>query len=149
MKQDWQDRFWVKVSVGAHDECWPWHAVLDRDGYGKFYLAGSRTVLAHRVAYERLLGPIPEGLVIDHLCRNRRCQNPLHMEPVTMAENKRRGESFSIKNAKKTHCPQGHPYDGINTYIHPSTGYRHCRECKRVRDRVGYIPLDAAGKAVK
>ncbi|MEU5322933.1 HNH endonuclease signature motif containing protein [Streptomyces sp. NPDC021056] len=92
-------------------------------------------VLAHRYAWELLREPIPAGLVIDHLCRNRRCVNPGHLEVVTLAENTRRGFGISTFNALKTHCPQGHPYSVENTYIHPRNSARICRACARERDR--------------
>ena len=88
-----------------------------RDGYGRIGVTVAanqrRTVLVHRAAYELARGPIPEGLQIDHLCRVRACINPSHMEPVTQRTNILRGEAISAKNAKKTTCPRGHPYDMV------------------------------------
>jgi hypothetical protein len=118
-----------RISIGDAESCWDWHGSLDRDGYGK---ASSR--LAHRVVYEALKGPVEDGLVIDHLCRNRVCCNPRHMEIVSNAENILRGSSWSAVNARKTHCPQGHPYDEENTYL-TRLGKRQCRSCHRKRDR--------------
>ena len=83
---------------------------------------------AHRVSWELLVGPIPEGLELDHLCRNHGCVNPDHLEPVTHAVNVRRGRG-GTSWAQKKHCPQGHPYDDANTYLY--RGRRSCRECSR------------------
>lgn len=110
--------------------CWIWQKGFDEDGYGKLVDKRGKgtTVRAHRVSYEKFKGPIPEGLILDHLCRNPPCINPDHLEPVTHSINSRRGIGFAAINAVKTHCPQGHPYEGRNLYIHPS-GSRICRKC--------------------
>lgn len=121
-------RFWVRVEKG--DGCWLWHGTRC-DGYGHFRGHG-KSRGAHRIAYELLIGPVPEGLELDHLCRNRGCVNPAHLEPVTHEENWRRGQSFSAVNAQKTHCPHGHEYTPENTYrsaSHPRS--RRCRQCIR------------------
>ena len=120
-------RFWSKVAIGAPDECWPWIACINKKGYGHFRLKG-RLNRAHRVAYELITGLIPAGLTIDHLCRNRKCVNPQHLEAVTMKTNTLRGESPAALNAKKTHCKRGHPFDEANTIIE-LYGARRCREC--------------------
>lgn len=138
-----EQRFWSKVKKNgamppqatAQGACWDWKAGKTKAGYGVFRPAHGQGTLAHRYAYELLIGPIPEGLVIDHLCRNRGCVNPDHMEPVTTGENTRRGFGISTWNRLKTHCPKGHPYDVENTYIHPSNNGRICRQCARERDR--------------
>lgn len=121
-------RFWEKVE--KTDTCWNWAAYKRADGYGEFWLNG-QSRYAHRVAYELEVGEIPEGLTIDHLCRNTSCVNPSHLEPVTHAENVRRGDA-GWRNAIKTHCPHGHPYDEANTYVNPD-GRRDCRACHRDR----------------
>lgn len=117
-----EDRFWIYVERG--DSCWQWTGVRDEKGYGRHHL-GRKPVKAHRFSYELLVGPIAPGLVIDHLCRNPGCVKPDHLEPVTAAENTRRGNSI------KAACPKGHPYDERNTLITKSGG-RACRECNRL-----------------
>lgn len=100
------ERFWSKVARGSDDECWPW---LDgKSAYGAFW-DGERTHGAHRWAYMHAVGPIPDGLVIDHLCRNTRCVNPRHLEPVTHAENTRRGLANPRPRPAKSHKPQPRP----------------------------------------
>lgn len=97
--------------------------------------------LAHRFAYEDIVGPILEGLTIDHLCRVRHCVNPAHLEPVTHLENVRRGNG-GLNQLAKTHCPKGHPYDEENTYRLPSRpSGRYCRACRRERNRAQYMKL--------
>lgn len=127
-------RFWSKVDRGEHDECWPWTACDDgRGGYGVFWLRG-RNVLAHRVAYMDANGPIPDGLQIDHLCRNRRCCNPNHLEPVTIRTNVLRGIGVTAENARKTHCIHGHEFTPENT-VHRPAGGRSCRACDNAKAR--------------
>lgn len=124
MITDDEMRFWSKVDKTGG--CWEWTAVTDGRGYGKFWFDG-RMVRAHRWSYEHVVGPIPERLQLDHLCRNRGCVNPEHLEPVTNHENTLRGVSHQ---AAKTHCPQGHLYDTENTYV-DTHGGRNCRACRR------------------
>lgn len=97
----------------------------DRAGYGRLTKHG-RHLLAHRASYEFIVGPIPDGLVIDHLCRNTSCVHPGHLEPVTHAENIRRG----LAGGLKTQCKHGHDYTPENTYVDPK-GWRRCRQCHR------------------
>jgi hypothetical protein len=133
------DRFMAKVEVGASG-CWVWTAGLGRGGYAKFKAEG-RTVGAHRWAYEHFVGPIPEGLQLDHTCHDpascvapcphRRCVNPSHLEAVTCQENLLRGGTFQAANAAKTHCVHGHEYTPENTMA--DGGGRSCRTCKRAQ----------------
>lgn len=126
-----EERFWAKVTGGDVDQCWEWTGSRAGGGYGEFYVSKikgkQRKMPAHRWAYETLRVEIPFGLQLDHLCRNRECVNPWHLEPVTHLENNRRGEK-----AHRTHCPAGHGYSSENTYI-ASRGDRQCRICIRKR----------------
>lgn len=117
----------------ADDGCWLWEGSHDQHGYGKIEYPTGKKVFVHRVGYELLVGPIPGGLVIDHLCRVHNCWNPAHLEPVTSEENVRRGIG-RLHNILKTHCPRGHPYDEKNTYITASGG-RACKTCTAVASR--------------
>ncbi|HEY5055470.1 MAG TPA: HNH endonuclease signature motif containing protein [Acidobacteriaceae bacterium] len=114
------------------DDCWEWQGKRS-NGYGYFSLNG-KYVKAARFAYEMFIGPIPEGLQLDHLCRNRACCKPWHLEPVTNRVNGLRGVSPCAVNVAKTECPKGHPYDAANTVI-AANGWRKCRECNRIAMR--------------
>ena len=128
------DRFWARVVGDNPLRCWRWIGSGGR-GYGIFHVPGRGNVGAHRFAYEQMRGPIPAGLTLDHLCRNRWCVNPAHMEPITTGENVRRGVGLSAENARKVTCPRGHEYTGRDT-----DGRRYCRPCnteaaRRYRER--------------
>lgn len=118
----------------SSDECWLWTGSLDRHGYGRGYYKGKTTRLMHRAMYDLVVGPIPPGLELDHLCRTPRCVNPAHLEPVTPEENARRAamvpKGVAITNAAKTHCDAGHRFDVANTYWR-GNGRRGCRSCNR------------------
>jgi hypothetical protein len=117
-------RFWSKVDKTG--DCWEWTAART-NGYGVFRIGGrkdGRLVPAHRHAYEELVGPIPNGLQIDHLCRNPACVNPSHLEPVTQKENILRGESWPARNAAKDSCPR------CGDEFSVQVGGRYCRRCR-------------------
>jgi hypothetical protein len=135
------ERFWSKVDIGDWQDCWLWTAGAG-GGYGKFTL-GSRTdgtmrsERAHRVAYELLVGPVPEGLELDHVrdwgCTSTLCVNPLHLEPVTHVENVRRGDAVTHQS-RKSHCKHGHAFDEANTYRY-GNNWRGCRLCRKMAVR--------------
>lgn len=125
-----QARFWMRVTKDYH---WLWTGTVDTNGYGRVIIDG-RNMAAHRVAYEWLVGPIPEGLELDHLCKVRHCVNPAHLEPVTHKENTARGDTITARASAKTHCPRGHVLAGEN--LVPSSlrnGRRDCLACSRLR----------------
>ena len=128
------DRLWAKVEITGF--CWLWTGATDSHGYGKFKL-DRRDRGAHRLVYEILVGPIPPGLQMDHLCRVRRCVNPDHLDVVTNRDNALRGWGFAAANATKTHCSKGHPFDVINTRVRINGG-RQCRACDREVKRRAY-----------
>ena len=133
-------RFWSKVNfdgpVPSHaphlGKCWLWTGATDPLDYGTFW-NGTKYVKAYRWAYEFCIRTIPDGLSIDHLCRTPSCVNPDHLEAVSLRENILRGTSPTAKNAAKTHCPQGHPYNVENTYHNPARVERKCRVCGRAQ----------------
>lgn len=134
LKQPVIPRFMAKVNQTS--ACWLWTAWLDKNGYGKFWLAG-RNAGAHRVAHQLFIGPIPPGYEVDHLCFVRSCVNPEHLEAVTPSENVRR---MVLRRTpyqhKRDRCPNGHEYDTENTSVTP-TG-RACKTCKADANRAYY-----------
>ena len=120
-------RFWSKVRKTPNG-CWLWTACLNEHGYGVFELH-RRTFKAHRISYVLLKGQIPEGLELDHVCRNPKCVNPGHLEPVTHRENILRGDTVWGIAARRPTCVHGHLLSGHNLYIRPN-GSRNCLQCK-------------------
>jgi hypothetical protein len=142
-----EERFFGHVMRDMDSGCWLWGPfVHPKTGYGMFSL-DRKQIGAHRAAYILFVEDIPDGLQIDHLCRVRHCVNPAHLEVVTARENTRRSLSPAAANARKTHCPQGHPYSGENLYVVAKTGARLCRTCLRIHDRERTERLRAARAA--
>lgn len=132
MRANTRINFWEKVV--KTESCWNWVGYINkRWGYGYFKLDGKHWRV-HRLAYEIVVGDIPTGKQLDHLCKNRLCVNPSHLEPVTNKENVLRGDGLTAINARKTECHRGHQLLGENLYITPS-GYRNCRECRTISQR--------------
>lgn len=130
-------RFWAKVIVEQHarmaSACWTWVGSYDWEGYGQSNRKG-QVLKAHRMAWLALVGPIPDDLQLDHLCRLRACIRPAHLDPVTQRENILRGIGPSARNARKTLCDSGHPLSDSNLRI-TSCGKRECVECRREWNR--------------
>jgi hypothetical protein len=129
---NFEDRFWMKVDKQFLG-CWLWAGAIHKKtgygGIGRGKRSNWKSLLAHRVSYELLRGPIPAGLQIDHLCRIRHCVNPDHLEAVTAKTNTLRGESVSALNAAKTHCKYGHPLTADN--LTNNLKWRECKACVR------------------
>lgn len=138
-----EERFWEKVNRDGPipDErpglgpCWEWTAGTTAQGYGGFHPSKTVMVLAHRWSLQQAQGELDPMKVVDHLCRNRRCVNPDHLEQVTNEENLRRGAGFALRNGMRDSCKNGHPYTADNTYIEPNGNGIRCRACARIRDR--------------
>jgi HNH endonuclease len=121
-------KLFARVDV-VPDSCWMWTGPLS-DGYGRTGKDKDRDQLVHRIVYKNLVGPIPDGFQLDHLCRNRACCNPAHLEPVTQKVNLLRGEGACAQHARKTHCKRGHEFTPENTG-NASKGGRYCITCSR------------------
>lgn len=129
------DRVLYRMEPEPNSGCWLWTGARTLNGYG-FISYHGRNEMAHRIAYGLFVGPIPEGKTLDHLCRQRACINPKHLEPVTLRENVLRNTSLVAANAVKTHCLRGHPLSGDNLYT--GGGQRACRACRRTAALASY-----------
>lgn len=118
-----QERFWSKAETTPKG-CWEWQGNRSRLGYGRFHLNGE-SWMAHRIAYAIHVAEVPPHLTLDHLCRNRACVNPAHLEPTPQRVNVWRGVGPTADNHRKVTCPEGH------TYNVRYNGHRRCRECRR------------------
>ena len=132
----------LMARVYRTDSCWLWLGPVDDEGYARMRVPGFPTKLAaHRISYEVFVGRIPDGLTIDHLCRNPSCMNPKHLEPVPMVVNIKRGYGIGMRNAAKTACAKGHPYVP-GSFIEEQIGHgkvgRRCVICRRKRERAAY-----------
>lgn len=136
-------RLWEKVPSRPTEGCWLWIGCPKPNGYGVLRVGG-KNVYAHRLSYELLVGPIPDGLTIDHLCGVRNCVNPAHLEPVTRGENCLRGGSPLAQNARKTHCKHGHEFTVENTSLVKNG--RQCRTCLKEKDDRRYGNPDYLAK---
>lgn len=133
-----EERFWLRVNKNGPipanrpelGPCWLWKGTITFFGYSHFWI-NHKEVRAHRFSYKLLIGAIPDGLHLDHLCRVRSCVNPYHLEPVTNRINILRGDAPAAINARKTHCIHGHPFDAVNTWHYK--GFRFCKTCRRRR----------------
>ena len=127
------DRIFDGINTRSKKKCWEWNLSIGTHGYGQigWYFSGkSAGTTAHRVAWVAVNGPIPEGMTIDHLCRNRKCVNPNHLQLLTNEEN-----ASNNGNSLKTHCVRGHAYEGDNLYKSPR-GDRRCRECAKITHKI-------------
>lgn len=150
-----EERFYAKVDKESGPvpesrpdlgHCWLWMGGNSANGYGRFPVGAHRSIPAHRWSYEQIAGPVPPGLELDHLCRNRLCVNPDHLEAVTHEENLARSPLIvTMINRRKTRCPQGHEYTPENTHIQKSGG-RRCRTCVRNETRLRARARRATGR---
>lgn len=143
------DRFWERVEVHQPAGCWQWRGqVRKSDGYAVAHFHRLGTFQAYRVSYSLLIGPIPEGMTLDHLCRNRSCVNPDHLQVIDSVTNALRGYGTSAMNKRRTHCIYGHPFTPENTYVTPGRHrMRTCRICAKRRSAATTRKITEANRA--
>jgi hypothetical protein len=130
LKELLTDRKFDSKAIADSSGCLLWTGPIDRkDGYGRFYDGSGKTTGAHQYAFRRAYGPVPEGKVVDHICRTRNCVNHSHLRAISAVENTMIGEGIAAMNAAKTYCAHGHPLFGENLYVRPN-GERDCRKCR-------------------
>lgn len=145
---DPMEALWPRIMAEPNTGCWLWIGTTDKLGYGRLWWEG-RPSLAHRVVYNAAKAPIPNGLSLDHLCRNPTCVNPDHLEPVTHKVNVLRGEGFGAKNKRKMHCDNGHPFTEVNTIERTDgSGWRACRTCRNAAN-AAYHQRKIAAQGIK
>lgn len=159
LHDDMKPKILQRVRVAEESGCWEWIGTLNADGYGKVvvgYKDEPRQPIksfAHRVAFQAWRGPITQGLELDHLCRNRKCCNPEHLELVTRKENVRRGDLprfMKEKAANQTHCYKGHELSGDNSVLQgPDKKNRVCRTCRAQRQRERYYKSEKQNRKLR
>jgi hypothetical protein len=128
----------MRIEIDETTGCWNWTGSVGQNGYGYVAHPTFVTEPAHRASYRLFVGRLKKGMEIDHLCKNRRCVNPAHLEQVTGKENQRRSDGTGGVNFRKTHCIRGHAFDEENTYVTPR-GDRQCRKCRNEAEKIGRV----------
>ena len=141
-----KERLFKSFKINKKTGCWEWQLSINTFGYGQIRVNNPRSMRKpHRIMYELMKGKIPKKLSLDHLCRNRACINPDHLEVVTNKENILRGVGITAQNAKKTHCKRGHRLSGKNLFFYKKANQRMCRTCnyirnKKFKDKIKFSP---------
>ena len=142
MAENFQNQHKIRKRIKVVSDCWEWQGYINNQGYGVINVG--KPILAHRMSYTAFVGEIPEGKVLDHICRNRKCVNPAHLRIVTIGENLLCGETIAAMKKAQTHCIHGHPFDEENTYNYK--GRRYCKECLRARGKERRLQIKCSMK---